>query len=260
MSQPDDIDSYYSSDEEAQFGNNTKNKTVAESIGENSGSDSDSDNDDDELDLKDPTVYSDNEDFEDKLVKYGGSAEDESDDELNYEKENVTNINVINKTIDVNKNDNDKEYNTIIIDEDVVDDDDSSDDDDDDENYLQKFKKELTNKYVAENHPQCLHHNYDEIKMMSKVIRNSDNIIIDPYHKTLPYLTKYEKTRILGQRSKQIESGAQPLVKIPENVIDSYIIAELELAQRKIPFIVKRPLPNGAFEYWNLKDLEIINF
>ena len=259
MSLPDDIDSYYSSDDEPQFGNNKKNKTVAESIGENSGSDSDSDNDDDdELDLKDPTVYSDNEDFEDKLAKYGGSAEDESDDELNYDKENITSLNDTNKTIDVNTKDNDKEYNAIIIDEDA--DDDDSTDDDDDENYLQKFNKELTNKYVAENHPQCLQHNYDEIKMMSKVIRNSDNIIIDPYHKTLPYLTKYEKTRILGQRSKQIESGAQPLVKIPENVIDSYIIAELELAERKIPFIVKRPLPNGAFEYWNLKDLEIINF
>ena len=258
MSQPDDIDSYYSSDDETQFGNNKKNKTVVESVGENSGSDSDSDNDDDELDIKDSTVYSDNEEFEDKLVKYGGSAEDESDDESNYEKENNTNLPVISKTVGVNPNDN--EYNTIIIDEDADDDDSVDDDDDDDENYLQKFKKELTNKYVAENHPQCLQHNYDEIKMMSKVIRNNDNIIVDPYHKTLPYLTKYEKTRILGQRSKQIESGAQPLVKIPENVIDSYIIAELELAQRKIPFIVKRPLPNGAFEYWNLKDLEIINF
>ena len=91
-------------------------------------------------------------------------------------------------------------------------------------------------------------------------MRDQDNIIIDPFHKTQPFLTKYEKARILGQRSKQIESGADPMVKVPDSVIDSYIIAELELSQKKIPFIIKRPISNGAFEYWNVKDLEVINF
>jgi DNA-directed RNA polymerase I, II, and III subunit RPABC2 len=73
-------------------------------------------------------------------------------------------------------------------------------------------------------------------------------------------LTKYEKARILGQRAKQIETGAKPLVNLPENIIDSYIIAELELKEKKIPFIIKRPIPSGAFEYWHLRDLEMINF
>ena len=92
------------------------------------------------------------------------------------------------------------------------------------------------------------------------VTRDETNIIIDPLHKTIPFLTKYEKARVLGQRSKQIECGAKPLVKVPENVIEGYIIAELELHQKRIPFIIKRPIPGGAFEYWNLKDLEIIGF
>ena len=133
-------------------------------------------------------------------------------------------------------------------------------DEDEDENYLQKFDNDLMKNYINEFHPECLSHNYDEITKLSIVVRNSDNIIIDPLHKTIPYLTKYEKARILGQRAKQIEGGAKPLVKIPENIVDSYIIAELELKEKKIPFIIRRPIPGGACEYWNLKDLEMITF
>ena len=141
----------------------------------------------------------------------------------------------------------------------IVDDDDE-DDDEFDDNYLQKFDSELIKNYVDEFHPECLNHNYDEITKLSIVTRNQDGIIVDPIHRTIPYLTKYEKARVLGQRAKQIETGAKPLVKVPENIVDSYIIAELELREKKIPFIIRRPLPSGAFEYWNIKDLEIINF
>ena len=113
---------------------------------------------------------------------------------------------------------------------------------------------------MDEFHPECLNHNYDEISHLSIVIKNANGIIIDPLHKTIPYLTKYEKARILGQRSKQIENGAKPLVKVPENIVEAYIIAELELKEKKIPFIIRRPIPGGGCEYWKLKDLEIISF
>ena len=139
-------------------------------------------------------------------------------------------------------------------------DDDDDDDDDDNENYLQKFDSEITKNYIHDFHPECFTHNYDEITKLAVVVRNSDNIIIDPNHKTIPFLTKYEKARVLGQRAKQIESGAKPFVKVPENIIDSYVIAEFELREKKIPFIIRRPLPNGASEYWYIKDLEIIGF
>ena len=132
--------------------------------------------------------------------------------------------------------------------------------DDYDDNYLQKFDNEIMKNYITEFHPECLNHNYDEISKLSVVVRNSDNIIVDPLHRTIPYLTKYEKARIIGQRAKQIETGARPLVKIPENIVDSYIIAELELREKKIPFIIRRPIPGGACEYWSLRDLEIIAF
>ena len=139
-------------------------------------------------------------------------------------------------------------------------DDEDEDEDENDENYLQKFDNEVNKNYIVEFHPECLNHNSDEVAKLSRVVRDENNMIIDPLHRTLPYLTKYEKARVLGQRAKQIETGSKPFVKVPENVIDSYVIAELELREKKIPFIIKRPIPSGAFEYWNLRDLEIINF
>jgi DNA-directed RNA polymerase I, II, and III subunit RPABC2 len=142
----------------------------------------------------------------------------------------------------------------------ILADDDDDEDDEYEENYLQKFDNEVNRNYIVDFHPECLNHNNDEVSKLSKVIRDEDNIIIDPLHRTIPYLTKYEKARILGQRAKQIETGAKPFVKVPENIIDSYVIAELELREKKIPFIIKRPIPGGAFEYWNLKDLENILF
>ena len=142
----------------------------------------------------------------------------------------------------------------------IVEDDDDDYDDEYDENYLQKFDNEIIKNYVTEYHPECLNHNYDEILKLNIITRNSDGIIIDPFHRTIPFLTKYERARVLGQRAKQIETGAKPLVKVPENVIDAYVIAELELKEKKIPFIIRRPIPGGGCEYWNLKDLEVIAY
>lgn len=142
----------------------------------------------------------------------------------------------------------------------IIEDNEDEDEDEFDENYLQKFDNETTHDYVNDFHPECFSHNYDEIACLSIIVKNHDGIIVDPIHKTIPFLTKYEKARVLGQRSKQLETGAKPLVKIPENIIDSYIIAELELKEKKIPFIIRRPIPGGGCEYWKLCDLENISF
>ena len=130
--------------------------------------------------------------------------------------------------------------------------------DSDDENELQKFENELNKNYVKNNHPECLHLNNNEIEALSQITRDENGIIIDNNHKTMPILTKYEKTKILGQRAKQINNGDQPYINIPKNIIDGYIIAEMELKQKKIPFIIRRPLANGTFEYWKISDLELI--
>jgi DNA-directed RNA polymerase I, II, and III subunit RPABC2 len=127
-------------------------------------------------------------------------------------------------------------------------------------NIIQKFDNSINDNYILNFHPECALQNYDEILSMIVVVRDKNGIIVDDLHKTIPYLTKYERARILGQRAKQINSGSLPFVKVPENVIDGYIIAELELKEKKIPFIIRRPLPNGGSEYWSIKDLEDILF
>ena len=76
--------------------------------------------------------------------------------------------------------------------------------------------------------------------------------------KTTYRLTKYEKTKILGIRAQQLSSGMPALIEVPKNVRDIRVIAEMELEQRKIPFIIKRPLPNKGCEYIKVEDLEYI--
>ncbi len=75
--------------------------------------------------------------------------------------------------------------------------------------------------------------------------------------KTLPFLTKYEKTRIIGVRIEQLSRGAKPNVNT-KGMTSIQEIAEEELRQRKTPFIVMRPLPNGKFEYWKIEEFEKI--
>jgi len=137
----------------------------------------------------------------------------------------------------------------------------SSDEDtdsDDDENYLQKFDADVKKNYLLDFHPEAQTHNYEEVKKFSTVKRNKQGDVIDLLHRTIPILTKYERTRILGQRAKQLNSGAQSTVQIPDSTIDGYLMALEELRQRKIPFIIRRPIPNGGFEYWKVSDLEFL--
>jgi DNA-directed RNA polymerase subunit K/omega len=137
-------------------------------------------------------------------------------------------------------------------------DEDNDDDDDEDANYLQKFDTDIRENFIEKHHPEAKNHNFEEVKHLSRVVRNENGIIIDNLHKTLPFLTKYETARILGQRAKQLNLGAKSFVKVPPNVIDGYEIAKLELEEKKIPFIIKRPIPDGTCEYWNVSDLEVL--
>jgi DNA-directed RNA polymerase I, II, and III subunit RPABC2 len=136
--------------------------------------------------------------------------------------------------------------------------DDDDDEEDDDENYLQKFDENLNSKIITDYHPELKIHNYDEVDALSRIVRDENGNIIDPFHKTLPFITRYETARILGERAKQLNSGARPMVDIEPTVIDGYLIALKEFAEKKIPFIIKRPLPNGGCEYWKFSDMEVI--
>jgi len=84
-----------------------------------------------------------------------------------------------------------------------------------------------------------------------------DKCIPDNERITVPRLTKYEKVRILGTRAKQISDGSKIFIK-SNKVKNAMDIAELELEYKVIPLKIKRPLPNGRYEIWAIKELEII--
>jgi len=79
----------------------------------------------------------------------------------------------------------------------------------------------------------------------------------DKKRRTIPFLTKYEKARIIGKRAMQISKGSIPLIDIGnlDNPID---IAKKELFERKIPYIIRRPLPDGTYEDWRVDELRIL--
>lgn len=92
------------------------------------------------------------------------------------------------------------------------------------------------------------HQNDEDIKLIYKSIKkNKKNYI------TQPSLTKYEKTRILSERCAQIESGSRTFLK-DTKLTNTYDIAATEFNEKKIPFIIKRPIGNG-YEYLRIKDL-----
>jgi len=218
---------------------------------------------------------------ETKYDSEGDSEEEEEDDEDEDEQTGGVADNVDELDVDDEVDDDDDDDEDIELDEDgepiikesvkktsklvkpkkitqLIVEDDEDDEDDEYDNYLQKFDSEMRDNFILNYHPEARSHNYEEVKALARVSRDGRGIIIDPMHKTLPFLTKYEMTRVLGQRAKQLDSGAKAFVKVPLNVIDGYHIAKLELEQKKIPFIIKRPFPNGGIEYWHVYDLEIL--
>jgi DNA-directed RNA polymerase subunit K/omega len=72
------------------------------------------------------------------------------------------------------------------------------------------------------------------------------------HYRTSPYLSKFEKTRILSERAQQITNGAPIFVE--GEFTDTYSIAVKELEERKLPFIIRRPYGN-TYEYWKVRDL-----
>jgi len=71
---------------------------------------------------------------------------------------------------------------------------------------------------------------------------------------TTPFLTKYERARVLGTRALQISMGAPILVPLAGET-DPLQIAQKELSLQKIPFIIRRHLPCGNFEDWSVNEL-----
>ncbi|KAJ2083598.1 DNA-directed RNA polymerases I, II, and III subunit RPABC2 [Coemansia sp. RSA 988] len=71
---------------------------------------------------------------------------------------------------------------------------------------------------------------------------------------TTPYMTKYERARILGARALQISMNAPVMVEL-DGDSDPYLIALKELRGKKIPFVIRRYLPDGSYEDWRVEEL-----
>ena len=137
---------------------------------------------------------------------------------------------------------------------------DSDDEDDEEEDFDKLNSTDITVDLLNE-HPEYKSHNIKEVNALCKIIRDADGNIIDELHRTIPFITRYEKAKILGERSKQLSySNVEPMIDVPPDIIDSYEIAVMEYNANAIPFIVKRNLPDGSCEYWKFKDLEKIIF
>lgn len=86
---------------------------------------------------------------------------------------------------------------------------------------------------------------------------SQENELLRP-QRTTPYLTKYEKARVLGTRALQISMGApvSPQVDV-QGATDPIVIAEMELNQNQTPLIIRRFLPNNQYEDVDVRALII---
>ena len=212
----------------------------------NNLSDNDIDDDDDDDDNNSTSDLSDTydekldqnkdkkfDDDEDSIDNQNSDISDLEKENINEEKDNMSNY----SNLEINKNDSKLNINDDII--------------------MEKYSNDYKKNYIINSHPECLSKNYKEIDTLVNIIKDENNIIVDEFHKTLPILTKYEKTKILGIRIKQLNNNSKPYIQVDENILDNFIIANMELKQKKLPFIIQRPIQN-RFEYWHIKDLEIL--
>ncbi len=112
---------------------------------------------------------------------------------------------------------------------------------------------------LADYHPMIIVPTDEEVAALAMVVRDAKGNIIDEKHSnTLPWLTRFERARVIGTRATQLSHGAPPQINVPDGLIDSMKIAEIELENRQIPFIIRRPLPDGTSEYWPVNELQIL--
>ena len=112
---------------------------------------------------------------------------------------------------------------------------------------------------LLEQHPEVWP-DYEEAVMEKMSIKEAypPTGAVDKAHTTYPFLTLYERTKVLSLRASQLARGAPPFIDVPEYLTDVYEIAKAELEAKRMPFILKRPLPDGEYEYWRLADLMIL--
>lgn len=87
---------------------------------------------------------------------------------------------------------------------------------------------------------------------ISTLMKNYDKVKKE--YRAKHKLTKYEKTRIISERSSMLSNNSSPFIEKPEKYSNTYDLALAEFNEGRIPFIIKRKYGN-KYEYWKLSDL-----
>ena len=120
---------------------------------------------------------------------------------------------------------------------------------------------EASRKELSKMHPLIVVPTDDEMSALALVVRDQNGKIIDENHsQTHPWISRFELAAVLGKRADQLSHGAPPQIELQEGVIDSMKIARMELEAKQLPFVIRRPMPDGGgSEYWPVHELMIIN-
>lgn len=113
------------------------------------------------------------------------------------------------------------------------------------ENIVEEAEGELNNYHLSIHNGNFKNFNNIYDKTQSK----------HPGNKSKLFITKYEKTKIIGMRAQQLAAGCPALVDVSKSLSNVIDIALLEYKQHKLPFILERKMPNNSSEYYKLSDL-----
>lgn len=222
--------------------------------------------------IKQKTIdYDDNDEIDidgGSIGSYGDDIIEEEDFSSNADPGDgdVTDTDELDNPDDEDNEDNEEGEDEIMDEEEIDEDNDKFEDQDyDDEDYEEPGDEEGYNKsgsclykFNKNNDDDDDNETFEELHFEDDDVKN-DDIITDPEKReSKPILTKYERVRILGDRTKQLSLGAKPMLLNVDNLTPRQI-AQLELERKVIPFIIEKTLPDGRRERWKVSELEIVN-
>jgi DNA-directed RNA polymerase I, II, and III subunit RPABC2 len=153
----------------------------------------------------------------------------------------------------------------IVLDSNALDDDDDEGDEDDDNEDLHASPES-----DADTDDECsynLSHKSKNANLITATILREDEhedeaqdreiIYAKPEHRcSPPYLTNFERVRLLGERTSQLAQNAKPMIHGVDGC-DPRLIAQLELESHMIPIKIDRTMPDGTHELWTLGELKL---
>lgn len=108
--------------------------------------------------------------------------------------------------------------------------------------------------------------------MSISALKQKNSMVIDDYQKiknieiekyiSVSWMTKYEFDQLIGLRTMHLSRGAIPFVDLEPGYttkgnMELREIAIRELREGKLPYIIKRPMPNGNPEFWPCSKLSL---